>query len=324
MKLKSFPQLTYNWITALGAVLALVSGVTLGVLLVVVFSLEDNVNPYFGIFLYTLGPPVLVLGLLLIPIGMVREWRRLKREGIRPEKARWPAIDLNRPAHRNFFLVFVVGGLIFVVISAVGTYGTYHFSESVTFCGTTCHEVMEPEYVSYQYSPHSRISCSECHVGSGANWYVKSKLSGAYQVWATLRNIYPRPIPTPIESLRPAQQTCEQCHWPERMIGSQQRSFYHVMYDEESTEWPIDMLLKTGGGDPKSGHAAGIHAHMNIAVEVHYIARDERRQDIPWIEVADPTTGRVTVYEDSENPLTEEEKASAVKRRMDCMDCHNR
>ena len=83
------------------------------------------------------------------------------------------------------------------------------------------------------------------------------------------------------------------------------------------------MLIKVGGGDPLSGQA-GIHWHMNIAVDVRYIARDEKRQEIPWIEVRDKKTGRVTVYEDTDKPLTDKERATLVQRRMDCMDCHNR
>jgi hypothetical protein len=63
---------------------------------------------------------------------------------------------------------------------------------------------------------------------------------------------------------------------------------------------------------------------MNIGTKVEYIARDERRQDIPWIRITDRVTGRVTVYQDEDEPLSEEELAAATPRRMDCMDCHNR
>jgi len=206
---------------------------------------------------------------------------------------------------------------------SISSYGAYHYSESVKFCGTTCHTVMQPEYVTYQNSPHARVACTACHVGPGADWYVKSKLSGVYQIYAVARDIYPRPIDTPIESLRPAQQTCEQCHWPEKIYGAQQRLLHHYKYDDENTHWPIDLLIKTGGGDPVSGQA-GIHWHMNIGVEVRYVARDAKRQDIPWIEVRDRRTGRVTVYEDTEKPLGKAALAAATPRRMDCMDCHNR
>jgi hypothetical protein len=183
---------------------------------------------------------------------------------------------------------------------------------------------MEPEHTAYANSPHARVSCAECHVGAGAGWYAKSKLSGAYQVYAAAFNKYPRPIPTPIKNLRPAQETCEQCHWPEKFFGAQQRQYNHYMYDEANTHWPINLLIKTGGGDPKTGQTAGIHWHMNIGVQVEYVARDERRQDIPWVRVTDRTTGRVTVYQDQVSPLSAEELAASTVRRMDCIDCHNR
>ena len=39
--------------------------------------------------------------------------------------------------------------------------------------------VMEPEYTAYQFSPHARVGCVQCHIGSGASYFVKSKLSGS-------------------------------------------------------------------------------------------------------------------------------------------------
>ncbi|HVS01864.1 MAG TPA: NapC/NirT family cytochrome c [Thermoanaerobaculia bacterium] len=318
---QKLPHLSYNPVSAIGAAIALIAALTFGVLLVMsLYSAQPN--PYYGIFMYMALPPVLVAGLLLIPLGMFLRWRRVRRTG--EVVARWPRLDFNDPRHRNAAIVFVLGTLVFAVIMAVGSYGAYHYSESVTFCGTTCHQVMEPEFVTYQSSPHARVACTECHVGPGADWYVKSKLSGAYQIYAAAAETYPRPIPTPIESLRPAQETCEQCHWPEKIYGAQQRQRHHFLYDEDNTHWPINLLIKTGGGDPVSGQTAGIHWHMNIGVDVDYIARDERRQEIPWIRVRDHRTGRITIYQDADNPLSEAEVATATPRRMDCMDCHNR
>ncbi len=317
---QKLPRLAYNVTSAIGAAIALVAGLTFLVLLGMSFY-ADQPNPYYGIFMYMVLPPLLVVGLLLIPIGMLLRRRRFRKTG--KLASEWPRIDLNDPRHRNAAIIFVVGTVALSVIMATSSYGAYQYSESVKFCGTTCHTVMQPEYVTYQHSPHARVACTECHVGPGADWYVKSKLSGTYQIYAVARKIYPRPIGTPIESLRPAQETCEQCHWPEKIYGAQQRLIHHYKYDDGNTHWPIDLLIKTGGGDPLSGQA-GIHWHMNIGVEVHYIARDEKRQDIPWIEVRDRRTGRVTVYEDSEKPLAKAEIAAATPRRMDCMDCHNR
>ena len=90
---------------------------------------------------------------------------------------------------------------------------------SVTFCGRTCHSVMRPEYTAYELSPHARVACVECHIGPGADWFVKSKLDGAWQLVSVAFDLYPRPVPTPLHDLRPARDTCEQCHWPTKFVG---------------------------------------------------------------------------------------------------------
>ena len=316
------PKLAYNRITFVGASIAAVS------LVIIAFLIGLNIisgieNPYIGIILYIFLPPFLFFGLFLIPLGMYFQWRKWKRTGEIPPQ-RWPVIDLNKSGIRNASIIFIFGTMLLLVVSSYVTYEAYHFSESVTFCGTICHTVMKPEHTTYQSSPHARVACTSCHVGPGAGWYTKSKLSGAYQVYAVLVNNYPRPIPTPIENLRPAQETCEQCHWPKQFFGAQQRRFHHYTYDKDNSHWPINMLIKTGGGDPRTGQTSGIHWHMNINFDVEYIPRDQQRQDIPWVKITDRTTGRTTTYQDAENPLSEEEIASAMPRRMDCMDCHNR
>jgi len=318
----TYPRYFYNRISIVGTFLAIIATAVLVLSLIGQMVLGET-NPYMGIFVYMVLPPIIVAGLLMVPIGMLRRWRRLKKFG-EVEVPAWPYFDLNKKTHRNAFYLFLGGSLLLLALLTVGGYHGFHYSESVAFCGTTCHTVMKPEYVAYQNSPHARVSCTACHVGSGANWYARSKLAGMYQVYAVTANIFPRPIPTPIKNLRPAQETCEHCHWPEKFFGGQQRQINHYMYDEANTHWPINLLIQIGGGDPKTGQTAGIHWHMNMGVVVEYIARDERRQDIPWIEVTDKNTGRVTTYIDTENPLTDEEIKTAIKRKMDCMDCHNR
>lgn len=315
------PRLAYNKITLSGAFLALVAAIMMAFFLLF-RSQSHDANPYLGILVYMVLPPILVLGLLIIPLGMFRQKKIIERGGT--EMPQWPMVDLGNPTHRNAFTVFVVGTIFFVLLSVVGGYQAFHFTESVEFCGTTCHEVMKPEHVAYQASPHARVPCVKCHVGPGAGWYARSKLSGAYQVYATARNIYPRPIPTPIHNLRPAKDVCEQCHWPQKFFGDQQKAFDHYMYDDENTHWPILMTLKTGGGNLTGDDATGIHWHMNISATVEYIARDHERQEIPWVRVTDLNTGKVNVYQDEEDPLSEEEIAAAEPRTMDCVDCHNR
>jgi len=315
-------HLIYNKLSLAGLALFIVA-LVVAIFFMFAAGTSGDSNPYMGIITYMVLPPFIIIGLLVVPIGMLRQSRLLSRKKLADIPA-WPRIDFNYPSHRRGFIIFLVAFMLFGCLSAFGSYQAYHHTESVAFCGETCHDVMKPEHVAYQSSSHARVPCTSCHVGAGASWYVRSKLSGAYQVYATTFDKYPRPIPTPIHNLRPAQETCEKCHWPEKFFGGQQRQLNHYMYNEENTHWPINMLIKTGGGDPKTGQQAGIHWHMNIGVHVEYIARDERRQDIPWVRVTDRVTGRVTTYQNKDNPLTEEEVAAAAPRTMDCMDCHNR
>jgi hypothetical protein len=316
------PRLIHNWISTIGAVSASICGLVI-LFFLILSIVSEKINPYLGILLYMVLPMFLVAGLLLVPLGMYLEWRKRQKTG-QITYRKWPDIDLNNVRHRHAATIFILGLMLFMLISSVGLYQAYHFTESVAFCGLTCHTVMNPEYTAYQDSPHARVRCVECHIGPGAGWYARSKLSGLYQVYAVLTNIYPRPIPTPIKDLRPAQETCEQCHWPRQFFGAKQKRFEHYLYDRANTPWSVNMLIKIGGGSPKTGQTAGIHWHMNIAIKVEYIARDKRRQDIPWIRTTDRQTGRVTVYQDTANPLTSEELASTTPRIMDCMDCHDR
>lgn len=322
MNRATISSLLSNRLSVFGGLIAAINA-TIIVFLFVLDLLSDHPNAYVGIFIYLVLPPFLLFGLLLVPVGMYRQWRRLQRGEVL-EPMRWPKLDLNQPETRRATVVVVGGALLYLGVSAVGAYEAFHYSESVEFCGTICHTVMEPEYVAYQNSPHARVACVQCHVGPGADWFVRSKMSGLYQVYAVLAGVYPRPIDTPIENLRPAQETCEQCHWPEKFFGAQQRVFDHYMYDEDNTHWRINMLVKTGGGDPRAGEVGGIHWHMNIGKKYEYVARDHDRQDIPWVRVTDKATGAVKIYQDTENPLSAEELATLEPRTMDCVDCHNR
>ncbi len=316
------PRLIHNWLSTVGA---MITGVTTLVFLFffILSLLSAKINPYVGILIYIVVPVFLILGLLLVPLGVYIEWRKRQRTGLITYH-KWPDINLNNPRHRNAAVIFLFGTVLFMLMSAVGMYQAYQYTESVSFCGLVCHRVMKPEYTTHQDSPHARVKCVECHIGPGAGWYAKSKFSGLYQVYAVLAKVYPRPLPTPIKDLRPVQEDCQTCHWPRAFFGAEQRQFVHYQYDKSNSPWAINMLVKIGGGSPNTSLSAGIHWHMNTAVKVEYIARDKRRQDIPWVRLTDKATGTVTVYQDREKPLTPKEIAEAETRTMDCMDCHNR
>jgi hypothetical protein len=320
---KKISRLIDNWVSTTGAVIAAMAGLTMLFFLIISLFAKTS-NPYLGILLYMVLPVFLVTGLIVLLVGMYIEWAHLQKQGSETTPRKWPHVDLDKPHHRRTVLIFLLGTTLFVLMSAFGVYQAYHYTESIEFCGLTCHKVMHPEYVVYQDSPHARIKCVECHIGPGAAWYVQAKLSGLYQVYAVVANNFSRPIPTPVENLRPAQSICEQCHWPDKFFGAKQWQFDHYFYDKPNTYWPINMLIKTGGGNPKTSQTSGIHWHMNIGVTIEYVARDARRQDIPWIKATDKKTGQVTVYQDKANPLTKEALAAAKPRVMDCIDCHSR
>jgi len=308
-------------LSLVGAVLVTLSLANIVFLLLIAMFGSEN-KPYLGIFAFMIFPAILIVGLILIPAGMLlRRWRQRK---LAPEQIpAYPRIDLNQPAQRRAFAYAIGFLMLLVVLSAVLSYRAYQFTDSVAFCGAVCHAPMNPEYTAYQDSPHSRVPCVGCHVGPGATWYVRSKLSGTYQVYAVFRDIYPRPITTPISDLRPVQQACEQCHWPEKFYGAQLKAFSHFLYDKNNTLREVPLLIKTGGGSPHFGSTTGIHWHMNIGYKIQYIAKDKQSREIPWVRVKD-TQGRVTEYLAKDAKLTPAEIAQAPKRTMDCVSCHDR
>jgi nitrate/TMAO reductase-like tetraheme cytochrome c subunit len=317
-----FPRLVHNRLSYAGLAVAGLALVAFALLAGLNALLGTGRAPYAGLLIFVAVPSVLLLGLLLVPLGMALEWLRWRHVGGRPMPV-FPVIDLNNPHHRNAMAVFVVGTIVLVSVLSLSSYRAYHYTESVAFCGTLCHAVMKPEYTTYQQSPHARVACVDCHVGPGATWFVRSKLSGVPQIYYTLRDSYPRPIQTPVKNLRPAQETCEQCHWPDAFFGGQQKRLIHFLPDQANTRWEIELLIKTGGGSPQTSQTEGIHWHMNIANRIEYIAADAQRQNIPWVRITDVRTGTSTVFT-AGSPLSDEAVAVAGVRRMDCMDCHNR
>lgn len=315
-----FPSSFYNLITLIGFAIASMS---IGVIcfMVLLEATSEHPNPYMGIVAFAIVPVFLVVGLIMIPIGIHREHRREKSG--KPHSLLLPVVDFNNPRHRVAVTSIAVGTLVVVCVIGFTSFKAYEHTESDQFCGETCHSVMEPEYTAYQFSPHARVGCVQCHIGSGANYFVKSKLSGSYQVYAVAFDKFPKPIPTPIENLRPAQQTCEQCHWPKHFYSQKEHVNTYFVSDEVNTKWTLNLLMKIGGGNLEAGPTSGIHWHMNIAHEVTYASLDRERQVIPWIRSRTPD-GKETVYRSTEIEVSEDSLLKAFTRRMDCIDCHNR
>jgi hypothetical protein len=299
-------------LAALSAVLFLV------VFLADLFGLHTN--PYMGIVFFVILPAVFLIGLVLIPVGAWRE-RRRRLQGRAPSHVHWLILDLNDPTQRRRAVIFLALTLVNVVIVSLAAYRGIEYMDSVAFCGQVCHSVMQPEFMAYQDRPHSRVPCVQCHIGPGASSFARSKISGARQVLAVTFNTYSRPIPSPVRQLRPAREVCEQCHWPEKFHGDVIRRVYEYGDDEQNTETVTTLRVHVGGGSERLGVATGIHWHMNVGNQIEYIATDGKREVIPYVSLKD-RFGNVREY--FAEGVTPEQLARGERRRLDCMDCHNR
>jgi nitrate/TMAO reductase-like tetraheme cytochrome c subunit len=311
-----------NPITLTGAVLTTTSAFTMIAFWLYVILLGGGAAryPYAGIVIFLILPVIFVLGLILMPIGWFLRRRELRRKGELPTV--YPRIDLADPAYRKAFEVVGVATILNIIIFSAASYRATQYMDSVSFCGQTCHTVMQPEYTAYLNSPHSRVACVDCHIGPGASWFVRSKVSGVKQVFAVLLNDYPRPIPVPVEQLRPARATCEQCHWPQRFSGNILLVRTHYKEDEANTASKTVLLMKVGGY--RAMGLVGIHGHhLDPGVRITYIATDQMRQVIPQVTYTDPS-GKTTVFNSTELKATPEQLARGEHRVMDCVDCHNR
>jgi len=307
-------SITSNGISLAGTGLAIAAFV----LIISLFFMEQlgfEGGPYLGILTYLILPMIFVAGLILIPVGAILYRRKLHRAHADEQTPLLPVFDLNVTSTRRWLFVLLGATMINVVILAGATYKGVEVMESVEFCGTACHSVMEPEHTAYQRSAHSRVSCAECHIGSGADWFVKSKLDGAWQLVAVAFDLYPRPIPTPLHDLRPARDTCEQCHWPNKFVGDKLTVRRHYDEDEDNTELTTALLLKVGGAE--EGRSQGIHWHVDSGVQIRYRS-DETREEIYEVEFTN-SDGETTLYADRRAP-----EDGGTWRMMDCVDCHNR
>ena len=309
-----------NWLSLLGAGLTSAAALTLLWFWFLEITSPRPVHPYAGILLFMILPALFVLGLVLIPLGIALQRRRLARSGGIPVE--YPSIRLDVPAVRN--LVLLAGGMTVLNVAILGTatHKGVEYMDSNQFCGLTCHTVMQPEYTAFLDSPHSRVGCAQCHIGPGAGWFVKSKLSGVRQVLAVARQSYSRPIPTPVHNLRPARETCEQCHWPAKFVGDKFVVRTKYADDEKNTASTTVLVMKVGGHTGQGG--VGIHGrHLDTQERITYVSTDGRREVIPKVSYRDDQ-GQLVEYVSEEVKVTPAELAASESRRMDCVDCHNR
>jgi len=283
-------------------------------------------SAYAGIIFLILVPSTFFGGLLLIPVGLYLAFKRqcVEDPGLKDKSIREILRSLSGEEDvRNRIIVFVLFSIANVVLTLVIIMAGFEYMDSAAFCGLVCHKVMEPEYVMYQRSPHARVMCVDCHIGPGASWFVRSKISGMRQVYAVLAGTYSRPIPTPVEHLRPSRETCEQCHWPEKFHGDKLKIITHYDNDRNNTKRYTALLLKIGGPEAAGAKASGIHWHVSQGNRVIYMSERAERKDIPWVRFERKNEPPVA-YRFTGSRLSGAEIAAAPKRPMECVDCHNR
>ncbi len=302
--------LTSHWVSLLGA--ALIVTACFSWLFLLPLHLRGHLDvPYIGILAFIVIPAVFILGLILTPLGIFLARKKIRRGLLEVSDRR---AYLRRLA--AFLLVTTLANLI---IASQVTYRAVQHMETVQFCGQGCH-VMKPEFVAHENAPHARVECVDCHVAPGASGWFRSKIAGARQLMAVLFNNYQRPIESAMESNRlvPAQETCEQCHWPEKFDSVRLRLIPQYGDDESNTR-TVTLLVMLIGGRRKGG----IHgAHVGSGIEIRYAAADAKRQTIPWVEYRDGQAGIAKTY--IADGADASSVASLPKYKMQCVDCHNR
>jgi hypothetical protein len=304
--------------------------VTFGTISAVIYTLvtilSQAESAYAGLIFLVLVPSTFFGGLTLVPIGIYLAFKRECRTD--PNLSDKSLGEILRQLSgeqdvRNRIIAFILFSGANVVLTLIIIMAGFDYLDSSAFCGLLCHKVMEPEYVMYQRSPHARVVCVDCHIGPGTSWFVRSKISGLRQVYAVMAGTYSRPIPTPIEHLRPSRETCEQCHWPEKFHGDKLKIITHYDTDRNNTKRYTALLLKVGGPESAGAKASGIHWHVSGGNRVTYISEKGDRKDIPWVRFERKNEPAVE-YRFTGSRLSNAEMAAAPKRTMECVDCHNR
>jgi nitrate/TMAO reductase-like tetraheme cytochrome c subunit len=297
-----------------GALTTASSAVLVGFWVVQIFGHAGSTNPYLGLIFDLFLPGLFVLGLILIPIGMWIRRRSLRASGQIP--AEYPQIDLHDPIFRHGIEVVLIATFVNFIILGTASYRGVSYMDQPSFCGQSCH-VMYPQWTAYQVSPHSHVDCVQCHIGAGFDEFVRAKVNGTKQLIEVTFHHYPTPIEPPLSALRPARATCEQCHAPTRFIG--EKLLVKTSYGDDATNsLTTTMLALHLGGVDSLSHRSGIHGHH--LADYEYVATDATDQTI--ISVSEPNPdGTTTEFLSTDFPNGAPK--GSVKRRMDCMDCHN-
>jgi nitrate/TMAO reductase-like tetraheme cytochrome c subunit len=305
-----FVVLTSHWLTRLGMAIGITT--VIAWLFFVPSELHGGLeNPYKGAILYLILPAVLVFAIVLAVVGI---W--LKRRQIREHLA--SGVDKRTALYRlTAFLAITIG--VNLLIGTQLTFKAVEYMDTPQFCGTKCHS-MKPEFMGHQSSQHASVACAECHIAPGVGGFVKAKMNGTRQLWHTVTNNTEKPVKSALESgmLVPSKETCQRCHWTDKIVGSRLVVVPTYASDEKNSETYTVLMMLVGGSAMKGIH----HDHFAGGYEMRYAATDAKRQTIPWVERRNTKTGETDVY--LAKDAKPEDLARLEKRDMQCVDCHNR
>lgn len=215
-------------------------------------------------------------------------------------------------------LPFAVLGVLTLVVLVSGAYA-WDYTNSPEFCGEVCH-TMPPEFTAYLTSPHARVDCVECHIGRGfIAERITRKAGDAQHIISLAFRDYEFPIRA--EKLRPARETCERCHFPEKFSDDSLQEIKQFASDIDNTPSSLYLTMKTGGGSSRQGLGRGIHWH--IENPVLFLPLDHTEQVIPYVRVIGQD-GTVTEYIDVETDVSADSINPDALEEMDCITCHNR
>ena len=311
--------LSVNWYGRLGVILTTSSFITF-IVLEIARILGILTNAYVGLITYLLFPALFIIGLILIPIGWIKYRRKAGKTTGQLLSERFEE-DIEKPKiwGTRVFQTILILSTINILFMLAASSQMLHFMDTPRFCGTACHSVMNPEWTTYQVSPHARVRCVDCHVGEGVDALINSKLNGTWQMISVTFDLLERPIPTPVHQLRPARETCEKCHWPEKFYGNKLKTIIHYQHDSLSTPIYTTLALKI---DSKSGqNRRGIHWHIGKTNEIRYTSVDDKRETIIRVD-SRQVDGSFIRYTNTNISIPDDELSEP--RIMDCVDCHNR
>lgn len=222
-----------------------------------------------------------------------------------------------RRSLRDFWPLAMVGAGLVAILLAVPP--AWEYSNSPAFCGTTCH-TMPPEYSTYLVSPHARTLCVDCHIGRDLILVQAFRKAGHMRLIVdTVLQNYELPIRT--SEMRPARETCEMCHSPEKFSDDSLRVVHRSENNRTNDPYSIYLLMHTGGGTQREGLGRGIHWH--IENKISYIALDKEQQEIPWVRV-EMADGQTIDYNAINSPVDTANLDQYELHEMDCITCHNR